>query len=160
MNKIRKIQVVKSLGWLDGAVEVMKKTPMKQFEKLPMLSVQPDVAIAVKCLGEPRETNAKGKDFAFLDVELIEPAIVYENQAEHEAPAGTKASMNLKRHSSLWRIFSKNFLPADGKEVVIANLGKREFKDKEGKLRKGYDYRIMNLADLKEKMATPKQKKK
>jgi len=160
MEKIRKIRVLSAMGWLEGAVEVARKEPAVVYEKLPSLSVQADGAVAIKCLDEPRlKTMPDGKELAFVNMELLEPASVYERKegekegTEHEAPKGTKVTMNLKRHASLWRNFQK-FLPSTNKELVIINVGKRTFKTPKAPKGKatGYDYRIYTLAEMKEKM--------
>jgi hypothetical protein len=166
-QKIEELKVVKATtGWLQNAADVMRKAPIVQYEKLPALSIQPDVAVAVKCVAEVRETTSQGKDYAWLDVELIEPALVYtKTEGEYSAPKGTKASMNLKRHAGLYRNFKRLF--PEGKspvdvEIVIANLGKRTFKtDKtaSGKAT-GFDYRIMLLAELKKQIEETAKKKK
>jgi len=164
-QKIKELQVVKaSSSWIQEIYDVAKEMPAVKYEKLPALSVQAEVAVAVKCIAEVRETSSKGKDYAWLDVELVEPTIVYsKEEGEYEAAKGTKASMNLKRHKALYRNFKRLF--PEGKspvnaEIVIANLGKRKFKTKEYGVVSGYDYRVMFLADLKKKIEEQKKKKK
>lgn len=155
--EIEELRIVRATtSWMKEAVEIAKKEPAIKYKKLPALSVQADVAVAVKCISEPRETTKQGKDYAWLDVELIEPAIVYtKEEGEFEAVKGTEASMNLKRHAGLFRNFKRMFpegKPCVGVEIVIANLGKRKFETEEYGWVSGYDYRIMKLADIKAKM--------
>jgi len=156
-QKLEELQVVKATtSWLQGATEVLKKEPAIKYKKLPALSVQAEVAVAVKPTSEVRETKKQGKEYAWLDVELVEPAIVYtKKEGEYEAPKGTQASMNLKRHAALYRNFKRMFPEGTscvGAEIVIANLGKRKFETEKFGTVSGYDYRIMELAELKEKM--------
>ena len=159
-EKIEKLRVIHAMGWLQNAVEVARKEPAVIYEKYPSLSVDADAAVAVKCLDEPRlKTSKDGRELAFVNMELVEPATVWERKegekegAPHEASKGTKVTMNLKRHASLWRAFQK-FLPSTNKELVIINLGKRTFKTDKAPRGKatGYDYRIYSLAEFKEKM--------
>lgn len=153
--RLKEFEAIESMSWLQDAPDVMRKEPVVKYKKLPSLSVQPNVAVAVKCTSEPRETTGTDNQlYAFMDVELIEPAVLYDkaNQEEFKAPKGTKASINLKRHAALWRIVSKNFMPTTGKELVIANLGKRNFTTKDGKKASGYDYRVMTVEEIKAKM--------
>lgn len=157
-EKLIELQVVRAAtSWLNKAVEVAKKEPAVKYKKLPALSINAEVAVAVKCIADPRETEKQGKEYAWLDVELIEPAIVYKKDkgGEYEAAKGTQASMNLKRHKGLYRNFRRMF--PQGKtcvdaEIVIANLGKKTFDTKEYGRVSGYDYRIMTLAEMKKKI--------
>ena len=158
MEKLREIEIVKCSGWLSQAYEVAKATPSpRHSRKLPSMSVAAKTAVAVKCLGEPRLKTKDNRNYAWMDMELIEPATVSEKVGneyqERTAPKGTQVSMDMKRHSALWRQFEK-FLPADGKELVIANLDKRTFKTDKAPSGKatGYDYRIIPLAEMKAKM--------
>ena len=164
MEKIEELQVIRAMGWLEDAevLDTIRKEPAVITPKYPYLSVQPEKAVAIKCLTEPREAaKADGTALLFIEAELIEPAIVWEkekakadsNYKGHEAPKGTKVSMNLARHAALARMF-KRHLPSTDKELVIANLGKRTFKTLKAPRGKatGYDYRVMLLADLKKKM--------
>jgi len=164
MEKLEELQVIRAMGWLDDAevLDTLRSEPAVIAPKYPYLSVQPETAVAIKCLTEPREaTKRDGTALLFIEAELIEPALVWEkeraqadkNYKGHEAPAGTKVSMNLARHASLARMF-KRHLPSTDKKLVIANLGKRTFntpKAPQGKAT-GYDYRVMLLAELKKKM--------
>jgi len=165
MKKLEKIQEIVVVGatteWLKSAetLDVMRKQPAITYEKLPNLSVQPEVAVAVKFLGEPREKKKEDQEFAFVKVELVEPAIVWEKEkGQYEAPKGTKATMNLKRHASLYRnvmrLTKDGAEPLKDKEVVIANLGKRTFETPKAPRGKatGYEYRVMLLEDLKKKL--------
>jgi hypothetical protein len=159
MEELNEIEIVKCMGWLEGAYEVAKKMPVSTAprEKLPSMSVAPKIAVAVKCLGEPRLKTKDNRNYAWMDMELIEPATVSEKVGEEyqdrTAPAGTKVSMDMKRHAGLWRQFEK-FLPANEKELVIVNLGKRTFKTDKAPSGKatGYDYRVLTLAEMKAKL--------
>lgn len=161
MEKLDEILVVQALGWLDNAatLDVIRKQPVQTYEKLPNLSVQPEVAVAVKFMNEPRDKTKDEQDFAFVKVELIEPAIVWTKEnGQFEAPKGTKTTMNLKRHAGLYRAAMRiSELKPTGltdKEVVIANLGKRTFKTPKAPrgTATGYEYRVMLLAELKKKL--------
>jgi len=63
MKKLEKLQEIKVVGattdWLKSpeTLDVIRKTPARKFEKLPTVSIQPEVAIAIHCLTEPRETQ-------------------------------------------------------------------------------------------------------
>lgn len=159
------------MGWLDDAVNVVKTQPAVKFEKVPNVSVEPNVAIAVKCLSEPREKVVDEKTYLFMDVELLEAAVVYdktkpEADRVYEAPTGTKCSINLARHSGLKRAITQNFLekniPLTGQEIVIANLGKKSFRTKAGKTAAGFEYRVDTVANIKAAIAAkqPTSKKK
>ena len=162
MEELREIEVVQALSeWLSSAktLDVMRSQPRQAYEKLPSLSVQPEVAIAVRFLGEPREKSKDDQDFAFVNVELIEPAKLWEKErGQYDAPAGTKATMNLKRHADLYRsvmrLTNDGKTPLNGQEVVIANVGKRTFKTDKAPRGKatGFEYRVMLLADLKKQL--------
>jgi hypothetical protein len=159
MEKLEEIEIVKCAGWLENVYEVAKNTPVSTtpIVKLPAMSVAPKIAVAVKCVGEPRLKTKDNRNYAWMDMELIEPALVSEKVGdeyqERTAPKGTKVAMDMKRHASLWRQFEK-FLPADGKELVIVNLGKRTFKTDKAPSGKatGYDYRVVTLAEMKAKL--------
>jgi len=157
-EKIEELQVIKAeTGWVNSAaaLDIIRKQPVTTAPRYPYLSVQPETAVAIRCLDEPREGTAKdGRELLFVDCELLEPAKVYSKEkGEFVADKGTKVSINLKRHAALERMF-KRFLPCKGKELVIANLGKRTFKTPKAPRGKatGYDYRIMLLEDLKKLM--------
>jgi len=164
MEKLEELQVIRAMGWLEDAevLDTIRKEPAVIKPKYPYLSVQAEKAVAIKCLTEPREaTKQDGTTLLFIEAELIEPALVWnkekakanKNYKGHEAPAGTKVSMNLARHKALARMFTRH-LPSTNKELVIANLGKRTFKTPKAPRGEatGYDYRVMLLADLKRKM--------
>ena len=159
MEKLDEIEIVKCAGWLDKVYEVSKNTPVSTMpiEKLPYMSIAPKVAVAIKCVGEPRLKTKDNRNYAWMDVELIEPATISEKVGDEyldkTVPKGTKVSMDMKRHASLWRQFEK-FLPADGRELVIVNLGKRTFETKKAPSghATGYDYRIVTLAEMKAKL--------
>jgi len=162
MEELREIEVVRAVSeWLQNAktLDVMRSQPRATYEKLPSLSVQAEVAVAVKFLGEVREKSKDGKNFAFVNVELIEPAVLWEKEkANYEAPKGTKATMNIKRHADLYRsvmrLTNDGKVPLQGQEVVIANLGKRTFETPNAPSGKatGFQYSVMLLADLKKKL--------
>lgn len=159
MEKLEEIEIVKCAGWLENVYEVAKKIPVSTapLEKLPSMSVAAKIAVAVKCIGEPRLKTKDNRNYAWMDMELIEPATVSEKVGdeyqERTAPKGTKVAMDMKRHASLWRQFEK-FLPADTKELVIVNLGKRTFKTDKAPSGKatGYDYRVVLLSEMKKQL--------
>lgn len=157
MEKLEEIEVVRAATeWLQSAktLDVIRSQPARQYKNLPSLSVQKEVAVAIKCVTEPRETSKRGRDYAFSDVVLVEPAVLYtKEKGQFEAAAGSEASINWKRHASLWRNIQE-FFPLKDKELVVANLGKRTFETPKAPSGKatGYEYRIMLLADLKKKL--------
>jgi len=150
-----------SSEWISNAerLDVLRKVPVvREYPKYPNLSVQANTSVVIKCLDEPREVEGEKGDYAFLEAELLEEAEVWSKEkANFTADKGTKVTMNMKRHASLWRQF-KRLLPCTGKEVVIANLGKRTFKtDKAPKGKAtGYDYRVVLLSELQALMKKKK----
>jgi hypothetical protein len=131
--------------------------PRPNVERLPNISVAPKIAVAIKCIGEPRLKTKDNRNYAWMDMELMEPATISkkvgDEYQEETAPKGTKVCMDMKRHASLWRQF-ETFLPADTKELVIINMGKRTFETKKAPSGKAtdYDYRIVTLAEMKAKL--------
>ena len=172
MEKLNELQVIRAMGWLEDAevMDTIRQQPAVITPKYPYLSVQAEQAVAIKCLTEPREAQkGDGTVLLFIEAELIEPALVWDkekfnvdkkNYKGHEAPAGTKVSMNLARHAALKRMFLRciGTQSAVDKELVIANLGKRTFKTPKAPrgTATGYDYRVMLLADLKKKIKKKK----
>ena len=165
MEELKEIEIVRlNSEWLKEApaLDVMRKEKVvKEYTKHPSLSVQAEHVVAIKCLSDsPREVEGEDQNYAFIDAELVEPAIVYtKEKGEYEAEKGTMVSMNLKRHASLFRrfkdmFFKNNQWTCKDQEIAIGNLGKRTFKTDKAPRGKatGYDYRIMLLADLKAKM--------
>lgn len=167
--ELERIEIVKAAtNWMEEATIldiIRKEKVIKEYTKHPSLSVQAEKLVAIKCISDnPREVEGEDQNYAFIDAELVESAMVYtKEKGEYEAPKGTLVSMNLKRHASLFRrfkdvFFTNNTWSCKDKEIVIANLGKRTFqtpKAPKGKAT-GYDYRIMLLADLKAKMKKAK----
>lgn len=144
-------------SWLETAdiLETIEEetTPGAGLEDRPSVSVEPQKIVCVEFKSEPREVSKDGKDFAWADAVLLEPAVCWFKQAdeEKEMPAGTKVAMNIARHVTLRRCVG-TFKPLAGKQLAIANLGRR-IKTKQGK---AFDYRAMLYEDLKKKAGKKK----
>lgn len=162
MRKLEPIVPIRAETYADKMFAVIKNEPVTTTTRknLPNISVQPKCCIAVKIVGVVRLKKKDEREYAWQDMVLIEPAMTSvkkgDEYVDEKADAGTEVAMNMKRHSGLWRQFEKHLVngTADGKELVIANLGKRTFKTPNAPSGKatGYDYRVMLLAELKQKM--------
>jgi len=162
MKEIEKIRYIRAETYADKMFAVIKNEPVTTTTRknLPNISVQPKQCVAMKAVGAVRLKSKDQREYAWQDFVLIEPAMTSikkgDEYVDEKADAGTEVAMNMKRHSGLWRQFEKHLVngTADGKELVIANLGKRTFKTDKAPSGKatGYDYRVMLLSELKAKM--------
>jgi len=103
-------------------------------ESLPTISVgmrnETDV-VYVRFDAEPKRDksgnfykNKRAKEVAYTEVTLLKARMGWdnENKKDVQCKRGDKVTIDLKRHSILWK-YAQHYLPLTGKSFAIANVG-------------------------------------
>jgi len=147
-NLLRSLGDDKEINWDDyfenpkSALDNLREMSNPQFENLPTVSCQANNVIMVQFMAEPEiRCDKEGKEHAFAELIVLTKTEGWDRTQKREITlkAGTKASMDLKRHGGLWAIMGK-MTPITNKAFVIGNLGKVPVKKGSA-----YNYKIQEI---------------